>query len=285
MDHMVSHSGLPLDHFHALPQRPQSAGVPWPSAPCSMEKVNRSSTPSFQHRGTSPGFHPTAWSVVVLYRTGNKEQRREAETGGTTRLPEAVAPDKKAAQQLGVRGGAGAPAETEVPDSSRAACSNLSGHREGRVELRKKVLGSAILSRGNVGLVVWLRFEKANACREAGMLDKAAEELRKIIVQNLAEAVTNAASCTLVEVLHEEKQREQAIAELEKYWPRTNRLKKRRRPHGTHSGSWYRNTTEESCPQLNIVERSGGNNSQVNSWEGNNEKALRYPCRGTRWPR
>lgn len=85
-----------------------------------------------------------------------------------------------------------------------------------RLDLERRVLEGALLSHGDIGLVALLRFEKANACREAGMLDEAVGELRKVIVQNLSEEVTNAARWTLVEILQEQKQREQAIAELEK---------------------------------------------------------------------
>jgi tetratricopeptide (TPR) repeat protein len=92
-----------------------------------------------------------------------------------------------------------------------------------RLDLEKRVLESALLSHGDIGLVALLRFEKANACREAGMLDEAVGELRKVIVQNLSEEVTNAARWTLVEILQEQKQREQAIAELEKILDATNR--------------------------------------------------------------
>jgi tetratricopeptide (TPR) repeat protein len=119
--------------------------------------------------------------------------------------------------------------EMAPPSSSNVATSSLASHQNHRLELEKKVLESALLSHGDVGLVALLRFEKANACREAGMLDKAAEELRKIIVLNLTEEVTNAARWTLVEVLQEQKQREQAIAELEKILAAANRTPEKKR--------------------------------------------------------
>lgn len=119
--------------------------------------------------------------------------------------------------------------EMAPPSSSNVATSSLAPHESRRLELEKKVLESALLSHGDVGLVALLRFEKASACREAGMLDKAADELRKIIVQNLTEEVTNAARWTLVEVLQEQKQREQAIAELEKILSAANRTPEKKR--------------------------------------------------------
>ncbi len=107
---------------------------------------------------------------------------------------------------------------------------NLPASQENRrLDLEKKVLESALLSHGDAGLVALLRFEKANACREAGMLDEAVGELRKVIVQNLAEEVTNAARWTLVEVLQEQKQREQAIAELEKILDSANKPPEKKR--------------------------------------------------------
>ena len=117
----------------------------------------------------------------------------------------------------------------EPLSSLNAATTSLASQESRRLELEKKVLESALLSHGDVGLVALLRFEKANACREAGMLDKAAEELRKIIVQNLTEEVTNAARWTLVEVLQDQKQREQAIAELEKILSAANRTPEKKR--------------------------------------------------------
>jgi tetratricopeptide (TPR) repeat protein len=143
-------------------------------------------------------------------RKENEALRKEVQ--GVRRLLEELNGQLEGVQAVGTS----AATEAESPPSSRAAASSLAAREERRLELRKKVLESALLSHGDAGLVALLRFEKANACREAGMLDKAVGELRKIIVQNLGEEVTNAARWTLVEVFQEQKQKEEAIAELQK---------------------------------------------------------------------
>ncbi len=81
--------------------------------------------------------------------------------------------------------------------------------------LKGKELENRLLAHGNAGLVSLLRFEKAKVFRKSGMHDEAVEELRKIIGQNLAEEITNAARWTLIEVLQEQGDTDAALAELE----------------------------------------------------------------------
>lgn len=81
--------------------------------------------------------------------------------------------------------------------------------------LKGKELENRLLAHGDVGLVALLRFEKAKVCRKSGMFDEAVQELKKIIEQNLAEEITNAARWTLIEVLQEQGETDTALAELE----------------------------------------------------------------------
>ncbi len=88
--------------------------------------------------------------------------------------------------------------------------------KTGMVEAMKWELENVTLSHGDAGLETMLRFEKAKVCRKSGMLDKAVEELKKIIEQNLSDVTTHAARLTLVEILQEQKKNREAVAELEK---------------------------------------------------------------------
>ena len=84
------------------------------------------------------------------------------------------------------------------------------------IEAREWQLEDATLSQGDAGLETMLRFEKAKIFRKAKMLDKAAEELKKIIDQNVSDVTTHAARLTLIEILIEQKNNREAIAEFEK---------------------------------------------------------------------
>lgn len=81
---------------------------------------------------------------------------------------------------------------------------------------REWQLEEATLSHGDAGLETMLRFEKAKIFRKGKMLDKAAEELKKIIEQNVSDVTTHAARLTLIEILVEQKKNRDAIAEFEK---------------------------------------------------------------------
>lgn len=83
-------------------------------------------------------------------------------------------------------------------------------------EAREWQLEEATLSHGDAGLETMLRFEKAKIYREGKKLDKAIEELQKIIDQNISEVTTHAARLTLIEILIEQKKNRDAIAEFEK---------------------------------------------------------------------
>lgn len=90
------------------------------------------------------------------------------------------------------------------------------GAHQVALELKEQELEDVVLSHGNAGLVTLLLFEKARLCREAGMLDEAAQELRNIIEQNVSEITTHAARLAFMEILLEQTKSQEAIAELEK---------------------------------------------------------------------
>ncbi len=99
---------------------------------------------------------------------------------------------------------------------SLSAVNTLSRVLKGGVELKKWEIESATLSHGDAGLETMLRFEKAKIYRTEKKLDKAIEELQKIIGQNVSDVTTHAARLTLIEILLEQKKKDQAIVEFEK---------------------------------------------------------------------
>jgi tetratricopeptide (TPR) repeat protein len=99
---------------------------------------------------------------------------------------------------------------------------------KGGVELKKWEIENATLSHGDAGLETMLRFEKAKIYREGKKLDKAIEELQKIIDQNISEVTTHAARLSLIEILLEQKKKDQAIVEFEKILETTKDARSRR---------------------------------------------------------
>jgi tetratricopeptide (TPR) repeat protein len=99
---------------------------------------------------------------------------------------------------------------------------------EYQVGAKQRELEDAMLSKGDAGLIAILRFEKVKLFRKLRMYDPAVQELRRIIEQNLDERVTEAARWTLVETLQEQKEKEAAIAELEKILTTTGDARKKK---------------------------------------------------------
>lgn len=97
-----------------------------------------------------------------------------------------------------------------------------------KLTARQQELEDAMLSKGDAGLIAILRFEKASVYRNLRMYDPAAQELRKIIEQNLDERVTEAARWSLVDVFQRQREKEAAIAELEKILTTTHDARKKR---------------------------------------------------------
>jgi len=99
----------------------------------------------------------------------------------------------------------------------QTAVGNLSTRLEAQgVEPTRSELNRVTLSHGDAGLMTLLRLEKVRLFREAGMLDEAVQELRRIIEQNLSEETTNAARWTLIEILQQQNKSREALAQLNK---------------------------------------------------------------------
>ncbi|MDP2898189.1 MAG: hypothetical protein Q8Q12_16765 [bacterium] len=97
-----------------------------------------------------------------------------------------------------------------------------------KVSTQTLELEDAMLSKGDAGLIAILRFERVKLFRKLRMYDPAVQELRRIIEQNLDERVTEAARWTLVETLQEQKEKQAAIAELEKILTTTDDARKKK---------------------------------------------------------
>ena len=85
--------------------------------------------------------------------------------------------------------------------------------RQTLLSKRAGSLDKAILERDDAGLLLQLRFEKVQICRQLGRTDEAIAELRRIIEENPGEFSTPA-RWTLIEILQESKQQESVLAEL-----------------------------------------------------------------------
>jgi tetratricopeptide (TPR) repeat protein len=85
--------------------------------------------------------------------------------------------------------------------------------RQTQLSKRAGNLDKAILARDDAGLLLQLRFEKVQICRQLGRTDEAIAELRKIIEENPDELSTPA-RWTLIEILQEKNQQESVLAEL-----------------------------------------------------------------------